>query len=358
MAVIEDRATARRGISYRARVRLAGFEPISATFTKRSEAKEWALQIEADMKAGRYQHDLLARSKTASDLISRYLDHVLPVKTMKLRSRGITEKHLIWWRSQLGDTLLANITPQLLSECKDRLAGKHYSLRAPATVNRYVSSLSHVFSVAIKEWGWIHTNPCVKVEKAKEPKGRVRFLSRDELQRLLKICIGCPQPIYFLVCLALATGARRNELLTIRLSNIDLSRGVISLMETKNDERRPLYVSGELLDQMCRHIERHSRGGWLFANRTGSAPWNPEKTWKHCLSRAGIADFRFHDLRHTHASYLAMHGADPATIARSLGHKDINMVNRYTHLATSHVANTVTNMANNLLTGVLQNDNR
>ena len=95
---------------------------------------------------------------------------------------------LTWWKTQLGHCVLAEVTPALIAEYRDRLAQGNETPRANSTVNRYLAALSHTLSVAVKEWGWLDDSPMRKVRKPKEPRGRVRFLSDDERTQLLTAC--------------------------------------------------------------------------------------------------------------------------------------------------------------------------
>lgn len=161
---------------------------------------------------------------------------------------------------------------------------KRNQLRTPATVNRYFAALSHVFTVAIKEWQWIEENPLLKITKPKEPRGRIRFLSDEERQGLLEICKTSENKIlYMVVVLALSTGARRMELLGLHWKDVDLQRGVIILHETKNGERRVLTLSGHALKLMKQHeivcsleiLDEYSRVSDILAKKYPSVDIAP-----------------------------------------------------------------------------------
>jgi len=342
-----DRLTIADGkVRFKARVRVAGYPAQYATFSKLLDAKAWSSRIEADMRAGRYQSDALARLYTAGDLIDRYLDCVLPVKSKKARFVEQQRRQLLWWRKEIGEYLLINVTPFLLTEKRELLARD----RAAGTVNRYLHALGHAFNTARKEWGWIEHSPLEKVRHPKEPRGRVRFLSDDELQRLLVACRKVRhQPLYEIVFLALATGARKGELLGLRWRDVDLQRGRAVVHETKNSERRSLYMGADALAVLRQmHARKRGRSDLVFAPRRGNQPINIERSWSRARRAAKLDDFRFHDLRHTAASYLAMNGASLADIAEALGHKTLGMVKRYAHLADSHTADVVSAMNDKL----------
>lgn len=217
------------------------------------------------------------------------------------------------------------------------------SLRNPATVNRYIASLSHVFTVAIEEWGWIEHNPCERVKKLKESRGRDRYLNDEERERLLKACKeDHNEYLYPAVVLAIATGARRSELLDLQTRDVDLQTGRITFRDTKNGETRSVYLRGESFE-VLKELSR-DRIGRLFGNES-----TIRKGFERVREIAQLKDFRWHDLRHTTASYLAMNGATITEIAAVLGHKTLAVTKRYSHLSEGHVADVLEKMNKKVL---------
>src|SRR5262249_40243838 len=156
-----------------------------------------------------------------------------------------------WWRGQLGHCLLADITPALIAEHRDTLTREH---RATSTVNRYLSALAHAFCIAVREWGWLEDSPMRNVRKPREPRGRVRYLSDEERHRLLGACRESLNPsLHTIVVLALSTGARRGELLSLRWPDVDLKRGTLTFHRTKNGERRTVPLTGQALALTHQH---------------------------------------------------------------------------------------------------------
>ncbi|EXJ16003.1 tyrosine-type recombinase/integrase [Imhoffiella purpurea] len=354
MATIEKRTDNKGSTTYRVKVRLRGYPSQTATFDRLSKAKDWAKSTEAAIKEGRHFKSTEAKKHTLGDLVERYVRDVLPHKSESSRSHQ--KQQLGWWKNQIGDHLLADVTPALIAEYRDKLAqietyrgGK----TSPATVGRYLTALSHAFSVAMKEWGWVEENPLLKVSKPKEPRGRVRFLSDDERQRLLTACRESrSRDLYPAVVLALSTGARQQEILGLDWKDVDLERKVAVLHETKNGDRRVLPLSGPGLELLKKRAEERRGGdegrpltGLVFPGRKNkSEPVDLRTPFETALKRAGIEDFRWHDLRHSAASYLAMNGASLAEIAEVLGHKTLAMVKRYAHLSEAHTASVVERM--------------
>jgi integrase len=206
----------------------------------------------------------------------------------------------------------------------------------------------------VKEWGWVEGNPLTKVTKPKEPRGRVRFLDDDERERFLVACRESASPdLYPAVILALSTGARQQEVLGLRWPQVDLVRRVATLHETKNGERRVLPLAGPALELLReRSRVRRLDTDLVFPGRTKpNKPVDLRTPFATALKRAGIADFHWHDLRHTAASYLAMNGASLAEIAEVLGHKTLAMVKRYAHLSEAHTASVVERMNARFLGG-------
>ncbi len=346
MANIEKRTTKDGKTTYRAKVRLKGFPPQSATFERLTDAKKWGQQTESAIREGRYFKTAEAKRHTFGELVDRYVRDVLPTKP-KIQQAQTTQLH--WWKEQLGHYTLADVTPAKIAECRDQLAkGKTYrgKQRSPSTVVRYMAALSHAFTIAVKEWGWLDDSPMRKVAKPKEPRGRVRFLDDDERKRLLKACEeSSSRDLYPAVVLALSTGARKMEIMGLRWRDVDLKRNVIVLHDTKNGERRVLPLAGVALEQMRgRSKVRRIDSDLVFPGLDPTEPIDLRAPWEAALKQAEIEDFRWHDLRHSAASYLAMNGASLAEIAEILGHKTLQMVKRYAHLSEAHTARVVAEM--------------
>lgn len=346
MANIEKRTTQDGKTTYRVKVRLKGFPTQSATFARKTDAQKWVQQTETAIREGRHFKTNEAKRHSLGEAIERYIKDVIPTKPKNTVNQV---GQLKWWKANLGDYSLADITPALIAQYRDTLAGtpsQRGESRSPATVNRYLAVLSHLFTMAIKEWGWVEDNPLRKVTKPKEPRGRVRFLSDEERTRLLAECKNSEsQYLYIAVVLALSTGGRRMEIMGLCWKDIDFSRGIITLHETKNGERRVLPLAGHALDLMKQHSKlRHVNCEFVFPSHNLKNPIDLRTPFETVLKRAELADFRWHDLRHSCASYLAMNGASLAEIAEILGHKTLQMVKRYAHLSDAHTSKVVARM--------------
>ncbi len=199
----------------------------------------------------------------------------------------------------------------------------------PATVNRELSLLKHMFSKAI-EWGKCKENPAKKVKKLKGEVKRVRFLMPDEVQTLLSNCADYLKPI---VTLAVHTGMRKGELLGLKWEQVNFEQGIITLHDTKNSERRDIPMD-ETVKTTLKEVER--KGDHVFCDGEGESFVRLQRSVEAALKKSGIEDFRFHDLRHTFASNLVMAGEDLNTVRELLGHKDLTMTLRYAHLSPNH----------------------
>lgn len=207
----------------------------------------------------------------------------------------------------------------------------------PSSVNRELALLRHMLSKAV-DWGYLDSNPAKKVNPFKEPPGRVRYLSEGERERLLDSCSGM---LKYVVLTAMLTGMRKSELQGLTWDDVRLDEGVITLRKTKNNEIRSIPISRELLP-----VLRSLRDSMPFTHHVFSKPdGRPYGNWRKAFDsaciRAGVRDFRFHDLRHTFASYLAMAGHSAFTIQALTGHKTLAMVQRYTHLSNEYLRSAV-----------------
>ena len=354
MASIRKRTNSDGSASYRVDVRLKGFPTQRATFSRLTDAKRWGQNTESAIREGRYFKTAEARKHSLAELIDRYIKDVLPTKPKLERNQ---KQQLEWFKDEIGEHTLADVMPAMVTECRDKLLTEPTKTGKPrtrATVNRYLAALSHAFTVAVNEWGWLDDSPMRKVSRLKEPRGRVRFLSDDEREALLSACWDSDNDLlYTVVVLALSTGMRRGEIMGLMWDDVDLHRGRITLHDTKNNERRVVPLVGKALELLTtRSKVRRIDTPLLFPGKVKSNESIDLRTpWETAVKNAGIEDFRFHDLRHSAASYLAMNGASLAEIAEVLGHKTLQMVKRYSHLSEAHTAGVVTRMNERIFGG-------
>ncbi len=346
MPTIECRMAPDGAVTYRAKVRIKGARQVSSSFTRKTDAARWGHATEAAIREDRYFKSSAAKNNTLADAIDRYVCEVFPRKP---RTAKFQARQLGWWRAELGHLFLGDVTASAISEARARLLsqpGRGKRSRGPATANRYMAVLAHLLSVAAREWEWLEINAAHKLRKLKEPRGRDRFLSEDDCARLLVACKSSSNPnLHDVVVLAISTGMRRNEILSLRFDQVDLTRGMIYLYDTKNGERRGVPLAGTALELMGQRAQlKVDECGLVFAGKTGITPFDIRKPWYGALHATGLQDVRFHDLRHTAASFLAKQGASLAEIGAILGHKSATMTKRYTHFAETHLRGVVEKM--------------
>lgn len=265
-------------------------------------------------------------------------------------------QRLAWWRAQLDQLTLHDISDDHVHAAIEQLKaqpGRYYAGRdvdgrpifkgkrrplSGATLNRYMVALGAVCTFAIKRRiapkGWVH--PCRAVERQPETTGRTRFLTDDERGRLLAACRGARWPrMYLLVLMALTTGARKGELLGMRWGDLDLDKGVVHVGRSKNGDPKVLPLTPPVVEE-ARRLQG-GPGALVFASpRRPQQAFGFEPQWLVLLHDTGIRNFRFHDLRHSCASMLAQNGATLLEIGDLLGHRQVSMTKRYSHLAAGH----------------------
>jgi integrase len=288
-----------------------------------------------EIAQGRFNLEKARKPVPFSKLAERYREFASGYK------RGWeTEKYIVNEFADLfGTTPLANITTWQIEKWKaDK--GKELDL---ATVNRRLTVISHMFRKAV-DWGLIKTNPATGVKRFTVISERTRFLTGEEVQNLLSKCeANVTSPwLFSLVNLALNTGMRQGELLNLRWEGVNFERGVISVMQTKTMRRKTIAMN-DATREALNWLNEHRYGDYLFM-----WPWGDRvgrttvyDAFKEACNAAKIADFRFHDLRHTFASHLVMAGVDLVTVKDLLGHTGINMTVRYSHLVPEHKAQAV-----------------
>jgi integrase len=293
-----------------------------------------------------------ATGNTLAAIAALYLD--------AYRGRDTSRSHRInAWIRLLGTSVLSAITPEQLDACMDTLANepsrcfggidadgnkifrkRTISRRSGATLNRYLVALGALFTWA-KRQRLVPRNfdsPARHVEKNTETRGRVRYLSDDERDRLLDACKESVWPrLFLLVLMGLTTGARRGELLALRWCDINSDRAEAVLDDTKNGDRRILVLLPQVLTEMQRFApdDASKSTALIFRSRLRpSQPYSVSKVFNQAMDDANLKNFKFHDCRHSCASYMAQSGASLLEIADTLGHRQLRMVQRYAHLNT------------------------
>lgn len=200
-----------------------------------------------------------------------------------------------------------------------------------ATANRYRSLISAILNAAHKEWEWLEQAPYLF--KYAEAKRRIRTLSKEQVAQLMSYL---PEHQREVVTFALATGLRQENVLFLTWDRVDLERSVCWIEDTKNDQ--PLGVALNSVAQAVLMRQRGKDGARVFTYR--GKPLNSANTraWRKALAKAGITQFRWHDLRHVWASWCVQSGVPLFALQEMGGWKSVSMVRRYAHLAPEHLA--------------------
>ena len=231
---IQRRKRADGGVSYRVQVRQSGAFPVTKTFHRLTDAKEWYAKMRTTIRDQQDFPEREARRRTVAELVDRRLEMVVRDKPHAL---GKQTQLLTWWKGQLAPFKLAQVTPAVIAQKRDELLAENIGTdkepkrRSPATVNRYLASLAKAMAVAVREWHWLQDNPAHRVTKGTETAGRVRYLADDERERLLKACRQSQLPeLELIAMLALSTGMRRGEILALRWPDADMKRRQAGLL--------------------------------------------------------------------------------------------------------------------------------
>jgi len=330
--------------TFRVRVRRKGQPVQTASFSTLKDARQWATMIEGDIIAGRHFPNKKKPVHTLNELLDRYVQEIMPRKT--LETQRSHRPVVMFWRQKLGHKLLSDIAKADIVLLRDALK----ETSAHGTVQKYLTILSHAFSIAIREYGWLDQNVVTTVSRPPLPPGKVRYLSDEERSRLLTECKRSQnQYLYPLVILALSTALRRGSLFNLTVQNTDVEKGILVLERTKNGSRLALPLVGEGL-LIARSLCEASKDGYLFPRGTGN-PWLHYRTaWEYAVKRAQVPDFSFHSLRHCSASYMVQEGVPLYVVGAVLGHspRSLAMTARYSHLATENLRDALEVLAQRL----------
>lgn len=345
--------------SFHAEVRLQGFEDQRASFRTKSLAKEWIQHTESAMKDGRHSKHSEAKRHTVGDMIERFIVQWLP----KYPDRQVKQTALLtWWKGHLGHLRLSDLTSNSIGEARDKLlAGTtvRKKLRSPSTVNRYLAAFSKALSVAVNEWEWIDNSPMRRVAKPKEASARDRYLSREEIDRLLPVCKESEnQMLYPLVLLSILTAMRFGELIKLKWEDVDFNLKTITLRTTKNGDQRVIPLT-QAAEEIFKHHCGFRKGatGLIFKsdranNRIGVI--SVRYSFAKALEISEIKGFRWHDLRRTAGSYMAMSGATQGELMSILGHRNPRQTQVYTKFNQKHLKNILEKSYENLMAPTLK----
>jgi len=270
-------------------------------------------------------------------LLADVIDEYIQSSRSHKRSWKDDARYAARWKARFNGRALDEIGPAELERLRsERLLGGTGQARGvtPATVNREIAFLKHVYNVAIRD-GKTDQNPAARIRLLREPSGRVRYLTEAEEANLMEALTTDDQRQR--VTVLLQTGLRKSEFLDLRWKDVDLKAGVLTIPRSKNGAARHVPMTSAVRALLSRLPRPLDGKALVFPNRDGQADrrW-AEKIVPQALRDAKIDDFRLHDLRHTFASRLAMAGVDLLTIKELGGWKSLTMVQRYAHLSPGH----------------------
>lgn len=249
------------------------------------------------------------------------------------RQKSIEEdKAKIKRLTKLRGMALVDITRDFIYEIVNERQCKN------STKNRYFALIRSILNLCAKEWEWLDKAP--KITLYKEPKKRIRWLRPDEAQRLVDALSNLPY-MQHMVIFSFATGLRRKNVLNLKWEQIDLKRRVAWIYADQAKAGRAIGVSLNDAAMQVLYARRALgiRNGYVFNNSAGTPVRSVSgRVWANALKRACITDFRWHDMRHTWASWLVQAGT-PLTILQEMGGwESIEMVQKYAHLAPEHLS--------------------
>jgi integrase len=311
----------------------------SKTFSTKREALCWEKKFLYELDNGLVTKDSLKKRKV-SDAIQKYIANVLPQRPKNTRN---VLHHLKWWENRIGHCQLSETTPALCAECRDQLLQEINSkgkVRKSATALRYIATMSSVFECCMKDWMWISQNPLRSIKKPSPGHRKTRFFTLEEIQKIHALCASSNSPMILpIFIIAVHTGMRRGEILSLRWEDIDLKEKEIRLSTSKNGESGDIAMTNDVYEVFADLLvsKKTTISGLVFPS-----PNNPQKpvdiksTWERILDKAGITGATFHTIRHSTCSHLASLGVSPTLIARIVGHKDSRTTDIYIDAVKSH----------------------
>ncbi len=320
-------------------------------------------EIREQIRRGKYYAERKKYTTTFDELLPKYKEIYKDQKSFKTY-KGFSLKPI---EKFFSGKLLSQITPYDI-ECYKKLrkaasitvtrkkgdtlvtvdTGK---IRSDASVNRELACLSHLFGKAV-EWNMTEESPFRKMKGLffKENNQRTRFLAEEEIRKLLEVEYeGLPSYLKPIIATAIYTGLRKGEILNLKWKDVDLERGIIYIRENKQNRLQIKYLNDDLIDLF---MGLPVKGEYLF-HEEGRQIKNVRTSFKTALKRAGIKDFRFHDLRHTSCSYMTMRGASPQAVQNHAGHSSMKMTMRYSHLSPAYQRDSI-QLLNGLCGGILK----
>ncbi|MHB1529328.1 MAG: site-specific integrase [Acidiferrobacteraceae bacterium] len=291
------------------------------TFDTKAQAQAWAATVESEIARGVFVSRAEVEDTTLAEALDRYGREVSNKKLSADREVSFIRA---WQASPLAPRVFARIRGKDIATAVRDMETRGLG---PNTIRLHLALISHLFSIARKEWGMESLgNPVEMVRKPKLPQGRTRRLVDDEEARLLEAAKAYGGEIHRVIPWAIETAMRRGEIAAMRWEHLDRKARVLLIPETKTGTPRRVPLSSRAL-QVLEGLPRRLDGKvW------GMRPDSISQAFERVCTAAGIEGLTFHDLRHEATSRLFEKGLNPMEVAAITGHKTLQMLKRYTHL--------------------------
>ena len=322
--------------TWKALIRKSGWPSSSKTFRTKRDAEDWSRRTEDEMVRGVFIQRSASEKMTVAKALEKYELEVVPTKKPSTQQREGSRIREI--TAYFGQYSLAAVSPDLVAKFRDMRLSQGKSNN---TVRLELALLGHLFTTAIKEWHiGLVSNPVANIRKPSPGEGRNRRLSDDDLKRVVEAVNNHSNPLLgWIVRIAIETGMRKSEILNIRSSQVDTTRQIVRLNDTKNDSARTVPLNSlaaatfrQIIDNPARPIDTDL----IFFGEPGKdkkrKPYQFDKIWVDIKKNLGLKDLHFHDFRHEAVSRLVEKGFSDQEVASISGHKSMQMLRRYTHL--------------------------
>jgi len=303
-------------------IRKKGHPQVSATFDTKAEAEAWAKEIETEMTRSRFVDTREADALTLDKALDRYQREISAQK----KSHRNEKSRIAMLKRDLGHHTMTSLRSSDVAEYRD----KRLKVTSGSTVRRDLALLSHLYAIALKEWGLPVDNPCAKIRKPKLNPERERRVTDQQLELILEQARKRHREMPSIITLAVESGMRRGEIVGLRRE--DVRGSVAYLADTKNGTARAVPLSKAAKQAIADLPARMD--GRLFTVH----PDTVTGYFRRCCQAAGLKGLRFHDLRHEATSRFFEKGLNIMEVASITGHKDLRMLRRYTHLNPATLA--------------------
>ncbi len=282
----------------------------------------------------------LEKKRVSKDTLGQFADRYSQwCEDIGQKAAKSKDSHITSIKAHFGsETLLSGITRADIEKYQDELMSTESQRKQPlkpATVNRRMACLRHLFSKAV-EWKILNSHPCQGVKQFKESNRRLRFLTAEECKTLLDACPSADPTLRQVIELALNTGMRKSEVLRLKWEHVNLRQEYLEILDQKNGEYSTIPLDKRALE-ILRSIPRRFDSPYVFTGKIKGQPfWDLKRQFEEAVKKSKLEGVTFHTLRHTAASHMVMSGVPLATVKEILRHKDYAMTLRYAHLSSEH----------------------